>query len=171
MASTTLHFAAGTKSERAHMTELGVTYSVGRSSTRPVYTALAALPPQVWLATIDPDGSPRPRAQVAELTGWIPASSIMPFGGPADLNLTGRHNWPRLMQMPAADRGSLTCMLSQTETPSPPLWWRDPSPRRPPTRTGTDAADPCRFAAAVRQQVCKKDPIASTVPPDRSSSG
>lgn len=57
-----------------HITNLGLTYSVGFSARQPVQDALAALPKQAWRAALDPDGQPRAGAQVAELTRWMPAT-------------------------------------------------------------------------------------------------
>lgn len=58
-----------------HVTELGLEYSIGFPATAPVIAAVQAIPPHAWRAAADGDGNPRDGAQVAELTGWMPATA------------------------------------------------------------------------------------------------
>lgn len=57
-----------------HIHNLGLEYSVGVYGRQPVLDALAVLPKQAWKKALDADGRPREGAQVAELTGWLPAT-------------------------------------------------------------------------------------------------
>jgi hypothetical protein len=93
-----------------HITELGLEYSIGFPATTPVIAAVQAIPPQAWRAAADGDGNPREGAQVAELTGWMPATARTggtddwppgmriiarrerPHPG-AQLRLTDQHGW------------------------------------------------------------------------------
>lgn len=74
-----------------HITNLGLTYSVGFSARQPVQDALAALPRQTWRAARDADGEPRLGAQVAELTRWMPATLT---GWPPGMRLIARRERP-----------------------------------------------------------------------------
>jgi len=74
-----------------HITNLGLTYSVGFSARQPVQDALAALPKQAWRAALDPDGQPRAGAQVAELTRWMPATLT---GWPPKMRIIARRERP-----------------------------------------------------------------------------
>jgi hypothetical protein len=74
-----------------HVTNLGLAYSVGISARQPVQDALAALPKQAWRAALDPDGRPRPGAQVAELTRWMPATFT---GWPPGMRIIARRERP-----------------------------------------------------------------------------
>ena len=58
-----------------HVSEVGLTYSVGFAAHETIKTALETIPAQAWRAALDGDGNPREGAQVAELTSWIPATS------------------------------------------------------------------------------------------------
>jgi hypothetical protein len=58
-----------------HIHNLGLHYSVGVNARQPIVEALAALPKQAWRYALEPDGRPRDGVQIADLTGWIPASS------------------------------------------------------------------------------------------------
>ncbi len=51
-----------------------VQYSVGFALTQPVRDAITALPDPAWTAAVEADGTPRHSAEVAELTGVLPAS-------------------------------------------------------------------------------------------------
>lgn len=74
-----------------HITNLGLAYSVGFSARQPVQDALAALPKQAWRAARDADGCPRPGAQVAELTRWMPATLT---GWPPGMRIIARRERP-----------------------------------------------------------------------------
>ncbi len=74
-----------------HITNLGLTYSVGFTARQPVQDALAALPKQAWRTAREPDGEPRARAQVAELTRWMPATLT---GWPPGMRLIARRERP-----------------------------------------------------------------------------
>ena len=74
-----------------HITNLGLTYSVGFSARQPVQDALAAVPKQAWRAALDPDGRPRDGAQVAELTRWMPATLT---GWPPGMRVIARRERP-----------------------------------------------------------------------------
>jgi hypothetical protein len=63
---------AGSKAFFHHITDLGLTYSIGFRATDAVKTAVEAIPEQAWRAAVDGDGNPRDGAQVAELTAWMP---------------------------------------------------------------------------------------------------
>jgi hypothetical protein len=93
-----------------HITELGLEYSIGFPATTPVIAAVQAIPQRAWRAAADGDGNPREGAQVAELTGWMPATARTggtddwppgmriiarrerPHPG-AQLRLTDQHGW------------------------------------------------------------------------------
>lgn len=74
-----------------HVHALGLAYSVGISARQPVQDALNALPKQAWRAALDPDGRPRPGAQVAELTRWMPATFC---GWPPGMRIIARRERP-----------------------------------------------------------------------------
>jgi Transposase DDE domain group 1 len=74
-----------------HIQQLGLAYSVGFSARQPVQDALEVLPKQAWRAALDPDGHPRPGAQVAELTRWIPATLT---GWPPRMRIIARRERP-----------------------------------------------------------------------------
>ena len=87
-----------------HIHHLGLSYSVGVYGREPVLDALAALPREAWRRALDADGRPRDGAQVAELTRWLPGSSVglaarvayrpprRPHPG-AQLRITYQHGW------------------------------------------------------------------------------
>lgn len=66
-----------------------VTYSVGFDRDERVRVAIGLTPPDVWSAALDPDGNPRPDAQVAELTGLLreSAGGDRLAGWPADMRI------------------------------------------------------------------------------------
>lgn len=57
------------------LTELGVSYSIGKPVTEPVRRAITRLPGKAWSSAIDTDGRPRAGADVAELTGLLDCSA------------------------------------------------------------------------------------------------
>ena len=82
---------AGVQELVHHVTDLGLTYSVGVYARQPIMDALAVLPRQCWRSAIDVDGDPRDGAQVAELTGYLPASYV---GWPAGMRVIARRERP-----------------------------------------------------------------------------
>lgn len=85
--------AGGVKDFLAHVHELGLEYSVGIGARQPVLDALAVLPRQAWRAALDAEGCPRPGAQVAELTRWLPASFR---GWPPGMRVIARREEPHV---------------------------------------------------------------------------
>jgi len=74
-----------------HIHNLGLQYSVGLYARQPIVDALAAVPKQAWRAALDADGHPRPGAQVAELTRWLPATFT---GWPPGMRVIARRERP-----------------------------------------------------------------------------
>ncbi|MDF2967038.1 MAG: transposase family protein [Nocardioidaceae bacterium] len=74
-----------------HVHNLGLQYSVGVYGRQPVLDALEALPKQAWRRALDADGRPREGAQVAELTGWLPATFK---GWPPGMRVIARRERP-----------------------------------------------------------------------------
>jgi hypothetical protein len=74
-----------------HVHDLGLQYSVGVYGRQPVLDALEALPKQAWRRALDADGRPREGAQVAELTGWLPATFK---GWPPGMRVIARRERP-----------------------------------------------------------------------------
>jgi Transposase DDE domain group 1 len=83
---------AASKAFFHHITDLGLTYSIGFRATDSVKAAIEAIPEQAWRAAIDGDGEPRDGAQVAELTGWMPAPFRATYRDPMA-------NWPAGMRV------------------------------------------------------------------------
>ena len=65
---------SGVKAFLAHVHALGLEFSVGMNIRGPILDALSRVPEQAWRAALDSDGQPRPGAQVAEVTRWLPAT-------------------------------------------------------------------------------------------------
>jgi len=82
---------SGVKAFLAHITDLGLQYSVGMGGREPIKAALAQVPRQAWRAARDADGTTRPGAQVAELTRWLPASFA---GWPPGIRVIARRERP-----------------------------------------------------------------------------
>ena len=74
-----------------HIHNLGLHYSVGVYGRQPIVDALAAVPKQAWRNAREPDGHPRDGAQVAELTGWLPATFR---GWPPGMRIIARRERP-----------------------------------------------------------------------------
>lgn len=74
-----------------HVHRLGLEYSVGIYGRQPVLDALDRLPKQAWRKALDADGQPRDGAQVAELTGWMPATFT---GWPPGMRVIARRERP-----------------------------------------------------------------------------
>lgn len=79
----------GSKEFFRHITDAGLEYSIGFKATNRVQAAIEAIPEQAWRAALDTDGHPRDGAQVAELTGWLPAL----------VRSADRDNWPPGMRV------------------------------------------------------------------------
>jgi hypothetical protein len=85
--------AGGTKRFLDHVTGLRLTYSVGIGVNIGVdRDLLASVPAGAWTAAYDPDGQPRDGAQVAELTGLLPA--LAGRGWPAGMRIIARRERP-----------------------------------------------------------------------------
>lgn len=78
-----------------HITNLELEYSIGFPGREGVQAAIEAIPEQAWRAAVDSDGDPRDGAQVAELTGWMPAPT-KPTRSPARF---GPQEWPSGMRV------------------------------------------------------------------------
>jgi Transposase DDE domain group 1 len=74
-----------------HVHNLGLEYSVGVYGRQPILDALDAVPKQAWKKALDADGRPREGAQVAELTGWLPATFA---GWPPGIRVIARRERP-----------------------------------------------------------------------------
>ena len=74
-----------------HVHNLGLRYSVGVYGRQPIVDALAAVPKQAWRNAREPDGRIRDGAQVAELTGWLPATF---HGWPPGMRIIARRERP-----------------------------------------------------------------------------
>ena len=83
----------GTKAFLAHVSQLGLAFSVGIGVNIGVDgTLLAGLPAQAWTPAYDRDGCPREGAQVAELTGCLPG--LTGRGWPAGMRVIARRERP-----------------------------------------------------------------------------
>jgi hypothetical protein len=72
---------AGVQAFVRHLHEAGLAYSVGLYVHHPILEAIPQIPKQAWRAAIEPDGSARDGAQVAELTRYVrPSKSPWPPG-------------------------------------------------------------------------------------------
>ena len=107
----------GTKRFRGHVTGLGLQYSVTISSSIGVDTALVdSVQPGCWAAALDGDGSPRDGAQVAELTGLLPA--LQGRGWPAGMRVIARRERPHPgAQLRLTDKNGWRVTLFATNSP------------------------------------------------------
>ncbi|WP_051098445.1 IS1380 family transposase [Sporichthya polymorpha] len=106
--------AGGVKDLLNHVHELGLEFSVGIAARQPVLDALAVLPRQAWRAALDADGCPRPGAQVAELTRWLPASFT---GWPPGMRVIARREEPHVgaqLRITDADGWRITVFATNT---------------------------------------------------------
>lgn len=72
---------AGVQAFVRHLHEAGLAYSVGLYVHHPILEAIPKIPKQAWRAAIEPDGTARDGAQVAELTRYVrPSKSPWPPG-------------------------------------------------------------------------------------------
>lgn len=82
---------AGVRDLLHHITDLGLTYSVGVYARQPILDALAVLPVGSWRAAIDVAGAPRDGAQVAEITRHLPGTHV---GWPRGMRIIARRERP-----------------------------------------------------------------------------
>lgn len=82
---------SGVKALLHHVAGLGLEFSVGIAGHDTIQAALKVVPKQAWKAALDPDGNLREGAQVAELTGWLPASFT---GWPPRMRVIARRERP-----------------------------------------------------------------------------
>jgi hypothetical protein len=108
----------------AHLTNLGLEYSIGFPAHETVKTALATIPAQAWRAAIDSDGHPRDGAQVAELTAWMPTPVRATRPGPQDwppgMRVIARRERPHpgaQLRVTDIDGWRITCFATNTHGP------------------------------------------------------
>jgi hypothetical protein len=108
----------------AHLTNLGVEYSIGFPAHETVKTAIETIPAQAWRAAIDGDGHPREGARVAELTAWMPtptrATRPGPQDWPADMRVIARRERPHpgaQLRLTDHDGRRITCFATNTRGP------------------------------------------------------
>ena len=107
----------GVKDFLHHITDLGLEYSVGFYGMPPVVEALNQVPRQAWRAAIDSDGLPREGAQVAELTGYLPATLR---GWPAGMRVIARRERPHpgaQLRLTDHEGWRITCFATNTRGP------------------------------------------------------
>lgn len=117
----------------AHLVGLGLEYSVGFRASGPVQDALDALPIQAWKAALNPDGTARRDAQVAELTHLLPTHTRSGEPDwPPGMRVIARRELPAPnAQLRLTDRDGWRITLFATNTPRP----------RPGTGPGWHLAD------------------------------
>jgi hypothetical protein len=115
---------ACSKAFLAHLTDLGLEYSIGFPAHETVKTALEILPAQAWRTAVDSDGRPRDGAQVAELTAWMPtpvrATRPGPQDWPADMRVIARRERPHpgaQLRVTDVDGWRITCFATNTRGP------------------------------------------------------
>lgn len=108
----------------AHVTELGLEYSIGFPAHETVKAAIEVLPARAWRAAIDSDGHPRDGAQVAELTAWMPSPVRATRPGPQDwppgMRVIARRERPHPgAQLHLTDHNGwrITCFATNTQGP------------------------------------------------------
>jgi hypothetical protein len=107
----------GVKDFMHHITDLGLEYSVGFYGMPPVVEALNRVPRQAWRAAVDSDGLPREGAQVAELTGYLPATLK---GWPAGMRVIARRERPHpgaQLRLTDHEGWRITCFATNTRGP------------------------------------------------------
>lgn len=82
---------SGVKAFLAHVSDLGLEFSVGMNIRGPILEALELLPEQAWRRAVDADGQPRDGAHVAEVTGWLPKTFT---GWPPQIRVIVRRERP-----------------------------------------------------------------------------
>lgn len=78
-----------TKEFLNYLADTGLEYSIGFRASNRVQDAIDTIPDQAWRTAVDSNGEPRDGAQVAELTGWMPAPA----------RTAGRDDWPAGMRV------------------------------------------------------------------------
>jgi hypothetical protein len=107
----------GVKDFLHHITDLGLDYSVGFYGMSPVVEALKQVPRQAWRAAVDGDGLPREGAQVAELTGYLPATLK---GWPVGMRVLARRERPHpgaQLRLTDHEGWRITCFATNTRGP------------------------------------------------------
>jgi hypothetical protein len=79
----------------AHITAAGLEYSIGFPAREGVQHAIESIPENAWVDALDGEGQPRPDAQVADLTAWIPTPT-RPTRSPTRF---GPQHWPEDMRV------------------------------------------------------------------------
>lgn len=106
----------GTKAFLGHVHDLGLQYSVGFYASTFVVDALAAMPRQAWRDAVEPDGTRREGAQVAELTRWLPDMSAR--GWPPGMRVIARRERPHPgAQLRITDTDGWRITVFATNTP------------------------------------------------------
>jgi hypothetical protein len=86
---------AGVQAFVRHLHETGLAYSVGLYVHHPILEAIPQIPKQAWRAAIEPDGSPRDGAQVAEITRYVrPSNSRSMKPWPPGMRIIARRERP-----------------------------------------------------------------------------
>ena len=108
----------GTKEFLHHLSDLGLTYSVGIGSNVGVDTALLArVRPECWTQAEDTDGTPRDHAQVADLTALLP--HLTGRGWPQGMRVLARREFPHPgAQLRLTDVDGWRVTLFATNTPT-----------------------------------------------------
>ena len=106
----------GTKAFLHHITDLELQYSVGFYASAFVVDALDRLPRQAWCNALEPDGTRRDGAQVAELTRWLPDMTAV--GWPAGMRVIARRERPHPgAQLRITDADGWRITIFATNTP------------------------------------------------------
>jgi hypothetical protein len=112
--------AAGVKDFLAHVHALGLRFSVGMGIRGPILHALTRMPEQTWRAAFDADGQPRPGAQVAEVSAWLPESFT---GWPPGMRVIVRREEPHPgAQLRITDHNGWRLTAFATNTPRRDGW-------------------------------------------------
>lgn len=86
---------AGVQAFVRHLHEAGLAYSVGLYVHHPILEAIPQIPKQAWRAAIEPDGSTRDGAQVAEITRYVrPSNSRSMKPWPPGMRIIARRERP-----------------------------------------------------------------------------
>lgn len=112
----------GAKAFLHHLTDLGLEYSVGPYGAPPIVEVLAVVPRQTWRAAIDGDGQPRQGAQVAELTKYLPPTSV---GWPKGRRVIARRERPHpdaQLRLTDHEGWRITCFATNTAAAAWPTW-------------------------------------------------
>ena len=111
----------GTEEFVGHLTDLGLTCSVGSGANIGVDTALLArVRPQCWTQAEDTGGSPREHAQVADLTGLL--SHLGARGWPKGMRVLAPREFPHpgaQLRLTDVDGWRVTLFATNTPTGGP----------------------------------------------------